>query len=226
MICSGCGSASHCKAGVINGRQRYKCNECRYYYTVEKKSDVKPVKTRRMALEMYLEGVGFRAIGRLLKTSYGSVYQWIKRWGKSHDLPVGNEPVKVVKLDEMHTCVCEKNCRWIWIAVDRQGKRYISFVCGDRSTATGLKLWDNIKDLKINVFTSDYWKSYEEFVPSEKYFQTKAETYTVEGYNIRIRHYLARFKHRGKCYTKAEFMIVYSLNLLFLKLNKQLYILD
>jgi insertion element IS1 protein InsB len=89
-----------------------------------------------------------------------------------------------------------------------------------------LKLWDKIKDLKINVFTSDYWKSYEEFVPSEKHFQTKAETYTVESYNSRIRHYLARFKRKGKCYTKAEFMIVYSLNLLFLKLNKQLCILD
>jgi transposase-like protein len=108
MICSRCGSASHCKAGVINGRQRYKCKECGYYYTVEKKSDVKPVETRRMALEMYLEGVGFRAIGRLLKISYGTVYQWIKKWGRSHDLPVGNDPLKVVELDEMHTYVGEK----------------------------------------------------------------------------------------------------------------------
>ena len=41
-------------------------------------------------------------------------------------------------------------------------------MCGDRSTKTGLKLWDKIKYLNISVFTSDYWKSYEEFVPIEK----------------------------------------------------------
>ncbi|MDR0703352.1 MAG: hypothetical protein LBF88_00010 [Planctomycetaceae bacterium] len=44
--------------------------------------------------------------------------------------------------------------------------------------------------------TSDYWSSYEDFVPPEKHGQTKRETFTVEGYNGRIRHhYLARF-HR------------------------------
>jgi insertion element IS1 protein InsB len=33
---------------------------------------------------------------------------------------------------------------------------------------------------------SDYWKSYEAFIPKEKHQQTKAETFTVEGYNSRI----------------------------------------
>ena len=58
----------------------------------------------------------------------------------------------------------------------------------------------------------------------EELKQTKAETYTVEGYNCRIRHYLARFKRKGLCYSKSEEMIVNSLNLLFLKLNNQLSI--
>ena len=79
--------------------------------------------------------------------------------------------------------------------------------------------------MNINTFASDYWRSYEEFVPPKKHWQTKEETYTVEGYNSRIRHYLARFKRKGKCYSKAEYMIVISLNLLFLKLNNELPIL-
>jgi len=87
-----------------------------------------------------------------------------------------------------------------------------------------LKLWDKLKDLTISLFTSDYWKSYEEFVPADKHLQTKSETYTVEGYNSRIRHYLARFKRKTKCYSKAEYMIVISLNLLMLKLNNELSI--
>ena len=79
--------------------------------------------------------------------------------------------------------------------------------------------------MNIGIFCSDHWKSYNEMVPPEKLLQTKAETYTVEGYNSRIRHYLARFKRRGKCYSKARHMIENSLNLLFLKLNNELPIL-
>ncbi|MCL2597778.1 MAG: IS1 family transposase, partial [Paludibacter sp.] len=63
-------------------------------------------------------------------------------------------------------------------------------------------------------------------VPAEKLVQTKAETYTVEGYNSRIRHYLARFKRKTKCYSKSQQMMEASLNLLLLKLNDELYILN
>ena len=52
-------------------------------------------------------------------------------------------------------------------------------VSGDRSTKTGLALWDNIKGMKANYFASDYWKSYEKFIPADRHLQTKAETYTV-----------------------------------------------
>ncbi|OAV74285.1 IS1 transposase [Bacteroidales bacterium Barb7] len=72
---------------------------------------------------------------------------------------------------------------------------------------------------------SDYWKSYGEFLPADRHLETKAETFTVEGYNSRVRHYPARFKRKGKCYSKAEHMIEKSLNLLFLKLNNELTIL-
>jgi insertion element IS1 protein InsB len=118
----------------------------------------------------------------------------------------------------------KKNYCWTWIAVDRPGKRHVAFVCGDRSTATGIKLWDKMKDLPVNIFYSDHWKSYQKFVSAEKLVQTKAETFTIEGYNSRIRHCLARFKRKTKCYSKAQYMMEISLNLLFLKLDGELYI--
>ena len=64
------------------------------------------------------------------------------------------------------------------------------------------------------------------YIFAEKHLQTKAETFTVEGYNSRIRHYLARFKREVKCYSKSELMIEISLNLLMLKLNNKLTILN
>jgi insertion element IS1 protein InsB len=103
-------------------------------------------------------------------------------------------------------------------------KRFISFVCGDRSSQTGLKLWDKLQEEEARIYATDYWKSYAEFLLADKHIQSKAETYTVEGYNSRIRHYLARFKRRGKCYSKSVDMLEASLNLLFLKLNNKLSI--
>jgi transposase-like protein len=108
MDCPRCKCTESCKAGTAKGRQRYKCKSCGYYYTVERKSDVKPEATRRMALEMYLEGIGFRGIGRLLGISFGTVYQWVKKWGKQIDLPVRGESVSIVELDELHSYVMQK----------------------------------------------------------------------------------------------------------------------
>ena len=66
----------------------------------------------------------------------------------------------------------QKNSSWIWIAVDRLGKRFISYVCGDRSRQTGLKLWDRVKDIG-KLYCSDYWKSYEQFILKDKHRQSK-----------------------------------------------------
>ena len=75
-------------------------------------------------------------------------------------------------------------------------------------------------------FAFDNYKSYEEFLPPHKHLQTKAETYTIERYNSRVRHYLSRFKRKGKCYSKADYMIEISLYSLILKQNNKLTILN
>ncbi len=46
---------------------------------------------------------------------------------------------------------------------------------------------------------------------------TKAETFTIEGFNSLIRHYLARFRRKTKCYTKSLEMMILSLKLLMAK---------
>jgi len=53
----------------------------------------------------YLEGLGFRAIGRILGISYGTVYKWVKKLGESAELPKNENPVAVVELDEIHSYV-------------------------------------------------------------------------------------------------------------------------
>lgn len=87
-------SENSVKAGFIRGIQRYKCKECGCFYSVEKKSDVKTPEQKPLALEMYLEGLGFRSRGRILNISYGTVYQWVKKWEAQTELPQSNEPVE------------------------------------------------------------------------------------------------------------------------------------
>ena len=89
-----------------------------------------------------------------------------------------------------------------------------------------MKLWNKIKaNVKGKVMT-DYWKSYKEMIPEEKLIQTKKETYTVESYNGLIRHFLARFRRKSKCYSKSIDMLRYSLILFFAKRNNLLSILN
>ena len=86
-------------------------------------------------------------------------------------------------------------------------------------------MWDKIKHLQVNCYATDYWRSYSEFLPYGKHIQSKEETYTVESYNSRVRHYLARFKRKTKRYSKSVEMIEISLNLLIKKLNNTEWIL-
>ena len=63
------------------------------------------------------------------------------------------------------------------------------------------------------------------FIPKEKHIKSKAETYTVEGYNSLFRHFLARLRRKTKCYTKSIKMLKYSVLLLMAKWNGELSIL-
>jgi insertion element IS1 protein InsB len=60
---------------------------------------------------------------------------------------------------------------------------------------------------------------YENFVPKDLHIQSKAETFTVEGYNSLFRHLLARMRRKSKCYSKSKEMLKYSVTLLMLKWN-------
>ena len=73
---------------------------------------------------------------------------------------------------------------------------------------------------------SDYWKPYESVIPQEKHIQSKAETFTVEGYNSLFRHFLARMRRKSKCYSKKVEMLKLSILMLMHHRNGTLYILN
>lgn len=108
--CLKCESERIWKSGFKGGRQRYKCRECMYHFSSEKqKGFCDEVKAK--ALQLYLEGLGFRAIGRFLGVSQVSVMNWIKAAGNLIQIKPP-EKVEVVECDEMCITVGEKNIKF------------------------------------------------------------------------------------------------------------------
>ena len=79
MTCPKCEARGCVKDGIVKGKQRYLCHVCEYRHTVRHRG--KSPALKRQALELYLEGLGFRSIGRLLNCSHVAVYTWIKAFG-------------------------------------------------------------------------------------------------------------------------------------------------
>jgi len=79
--CPKCESTEATKSGVVGGRQRYKCKNCGYHFSVAKVG--REVNTYYVikALQLYVEGVSYREIERLLGVSHVSVMNWVKKYG-------------------------------------------------------------------------------------------------------------------------------------------------
>ncbi len=91
------------KDGIVKGKQRYKCKKCNYRHTVRQKGATRAQK--RAALELYLEGLGFRSIGRFLKFSHVAVYNWIKAFGENLEELKSESEIEIVEIDEMHSFI-------------------------------------------------------------------------------------------------------------------------
>ena len=102
-----CKSDHSVKDGIINSRQRYLCKDCKYRYTVPFIG--KPIDLKKFALILYLEGLGFRSIERIIKVSNVTVMRWIKSFGKEVELlRREDKELEIVEMDEMHTYIGSK----------------------------------------------------------------------------------------------------------------------
>ena len=68
MLRSKCQSTDSVKSGSAHGHPRRQCKHCGCHYT-HSAPRRKPASVKRRAVQLYLEGLGFRAIGRVLNIS-------------------------------------------------------------------------------------------------------------------------------------------------------------
>lgn len=98
------------KDGVTGvGSQRFRCAACGHRYTPQPKPRGYPPDVRAQALRMYVDGLGFRRIGRLLGVNHQSVANWVTAAAdRLPPAPPAPETSETVELDELYTFVGEK----------------------------------------------------------------------------------------------------------------------
>ena len=97
IFCSRCNSVDFTKAGFVSGVQRYRCRDCGYHFTTNKRGFSPEIK--RIAVHLYLEGMGFRAIGRILGVSDVAIAKWIAP-GRDHLDPLRKQNLKMDELNK------------------------------------------------------------------------------------------------------------------------------
>jgi len=104
MKCPRCKTETVVKNGKVRTNQRYRCKSCGYNFTLERKERGKSKEIKRLALHLYLEGLGFRGIARVLSVSNVAVLKWIRHFGYTiKELSKDKKPeaVEIMELDEM-----------------------------------------------------------------------------------------------------------------------------
>ena len=80
IACPRCRGEELIKSGVVKERQRFRCKKCQYSFTVMKEGkNIDPYYVIK-ALQLYLEGITYREIERILGISHVSVMNWVKKY--------------------------------------------------------------------------------------------------------------------------------------------------
>lgn len=124
------------KNGTGRGKQNNICVDCgrqfiERYETSRGYSD----EVKRECLKMYVNGMGFRAIERVLGVHHTTVIYWLGQVGSN--LPDAYAPdtvPQVGELDELETFVgAKKTLIWLWTAVNHFTQGILAWVLGDQA---------------------------------------------------------------------------------------------
>ena len=110
----------------------------------------------------------------------------------------------------------KKRKLWVWIATDRYTQDVLGFSVGSLGKKAFKELVRKIEKYSVGDYATDGWKIYN-ILSSSKWLIGKKHTTQIESLNANVRHYLARFARKTRCYSKCPEMVVLSLFLLFFK---------
>ena len=135
MNCRYCGSENTHKSGIIRGKQRYKCKDCRKnFLETDGRSKQTTIAKRALAVMLYtFSKASYNFLAKkIFHCSPTTVMNWIKKAGAEAKMPEITEDIKEIEIDEMwHFIGSKKNKKWIFKAVDRKTRKTIAWVTGN-----------------------------------------------------------------------------------------------
>ncbi len=215
MNCPKCHSSNIRKDGYQNGKQRWECKDCGRIFRESYSEKGYHPQVKEICLNMYLNGMGFRAIERVTGIHHTTIINWVKE--SAEELPEDEEDSPIVaELDELQTYIGRRNNKvWVWTAINHYDPGILAIEIGYRSGQTFEKLWKRIRIWDSRRYLTDGYCVYTNYIDSEKHtVLPKTKLTRVEGENTRLRHYLARLHQDTLCYSKCVKMLWYSIRLL------------
>jgi len=125
--CPQCQSEKIIKSGVLNDRQRYKCKVCNYHFTVNKLGKRIDQYYVTKALQLYLEGISYREIERILGVSHVTVMKWVRKHNIKQVLQTDYHPTyKIVTSDELANFFAKReNVKGAGVIVTELGDKFM-----------------------------------------------------------------------------------------------------
>jgi len=203
--CKKCACRKIVKYGKYAGKQRFQCTNCKL--TFSNGNQVKyPKKIVEEAIELHNESMTYRAIARRLKVGKTTIQNWIKKRGNQAIL-IPPERCETIEIDELQFFLGKKGIRrWLWLAVCRTSRKILAVEVGRRSKKAFAPMLKKLAKITCNKFCTDGYQVYNSMLPERKHRKGKQHTFTVEGMMSVVRHFLARFRRKTRCYTRSEDM--------------------
>lgn len=124
MDCPRCTSSHVVKNGSVKGVHKHLCRSCGFQFTRTTPRG-KPLKTKILAVLLYLSGLSLNRIGQLCGVSAQSVLNWIRDYAAEHaERPQPEGQTVILELDELWHYLSKKNKNsgsgqlWIALPVD------------------------------------------------------------------------------------------------------------
>ena len=118
-LCPKCKSNRVVKAGFVRELQRYRCKKCSHHFTINKKGVSPDIK--RLAIHLYLEGMGYRAISRITGISDVAIAKWINPI-KETLRPLRKNEIQITELHKLEHFFITKelfnNFGWLLIGIE------------------------------------------------------------------------------------------------------------
>ena len=127
ISCPNCQSSDTTKSGILNERQRYKCKNCNYHFTVLKQGKKIDNRFITKSLQLYLEGLSFREIERLMDISHVTVSNCVKKYQvKRPEKTKCLEAFSLVNTSELSNFIQDKkNFKNGGIILNKIGEKYM-----------------------------------------------------------------------------------------------------